>query len=181
MEEDVKFKMEKQIPIVSGLDSFGNPLINGGDGNFIQIYFNNIPYFRAGEEKHCNLLENFLKEANINDFEKKKKDISAFAHTFIPEKKGTLYELVGAGTIQEASGIEENIKELSGRSYTAIGGYSEDYNLYPSIEHISKMLKYFQDTLIFVGSEYWTEEERGFVENYGKEEELDNLGGEPFE
>jgi hypothetical protein len=162
---------EMEIPIVSGLNDVGSPLINGGEGNFIQVYFNNVPYFRAGEEKHYKLLENFLKEVNINDFEKDKKS-HGFHNFFIPIKKGKLYELVGAGVIEEATIIKENINELSGKGHIAIGGYSTDYDLYPSIKHISKILKHFKEPLIFVGSEYLTEEERGFVEspeNYEEE------------
>jgi hypothetical protein len=164
-------KMEDEIPLVSGLDSFGNPLVNNGEANFIQVYFNNVPYFRAGQEKHGILLEKFLKEVNINNFEKDN------IHVSIPKKHGDLYKLVGAGVIKEASSINENIKELSGREFTAIGGYSTYYDLFPSVEHISKLLKYFQDPLIFVGSEYLTEEERGFFENYGNEEDLDSFEG----
>jgi hypothetical protein len=158
-----------EIPIVSGVDVIRNPIINGGEGNFIQIYFNNLPYFRAGERKHYELLEDFLKEVEINDFEKEKINVTSFYNISIPVKKGSLYELVGAGTISEATIIKENIDELDGRGHIAIGGYSEKYNLYPNIKHISKILKHFEDPLIFVGSEYWTEEERGFVENYNNE------------
>jgi hypothetical protein len=172
-------KME--IPIVSGVDCIRNPTINDGQGNFIQIYFNNIPYFRAGERNHYELLEDFLKEVSINDFEKEKKEGIGFYDTFIPVKKGSLYELVGAGTIEEATIIKENINELSGRGHIAIRGYSEKYNLYPNIKHISKILKHFEDPLIFVGSEYWTEEERGFVENYGQEEDMGGEDEEPLD
>lgn len=164
-----------EIPIVSGFDVIRNPIINGGEGNFIQIYFNNIPYFRAGEREHYELLEDFLKEVGINDFEKEKRDGNGFCNLSIPVKKGSLYELVGAGTISESTIIKENIDELDGRGHIAIRGYSEKYNLYPNIKHISKILKHFEDPLIFVGSEYWTEEKREFVENYNNEEDL---GGE---
>jgi hypothetical protein len=172
--------MEKEIPIVSGVDVIRNPTINSGEGNFIQIYFNSIPYFRAGEEKPNRLLEDFLKEVGINDFEKEKEygAVGFPAYYFVPSKKGKLYELVGAGIISEATIIPENVDELEGRGYIAIRGYSEEYNLYPSVKHISKILKHFEDPLIFVGSEYWTEEERGYVENYGQEEDLDIMGGD---
>jgi hypothetical protein len=146
-----------EIPIVSGVDCIRNPLINSGEGNFIQIYFNNLPYFRAGEEKHHTLLEKFLKEANITNYETHKD------HSFIPSKKGSLYELVGAGTISEATVIKENMRELYGRGHIAIGGYSENYKLYPSIEHISKILNHFEDPLIFVGSDCWTEEKINYL------------------
>jgi len=154
-----------EIPIILGLDLIRNPLINRGRGNFIQVYFNSLPYFRIGEEKHYHLLEKFLKEVNINDFEKEGE------HLFIPAKKGNLYELVGGGIIEEATIIKKNINELSGRGYIAIRGYSQDYNLYPSIKHLSRILKYFEDPLIFVGSEYWTEEKREIIE-----EEYEDLG-----
>lgn len=154
------------IPIVSGIDCIRNPLIYNGEGNFIQIYFNTIPYFRAGEEEHHKLLEKFLNEVNITDFE----TVQNFM--FVPVKKGKLYELVGAGIIEEASIIEKNTSELS-RGYIAIKrGDIKFYNLYPSIEHISKILKHFGEPLIFAGSKYLTEERKGDVKEW---EEMDGM------
>ena len=164
-----------KIPIVSGgEETIRNPLINGGEANFIQIYVNNNPYFRAGEEKHCKILEKFLNEININDFERERGE-EVFER---PVKKGKLYELVGCGIIEEATLIEKNIDELGGRGHIAIRGYSEEYNLYPNIKHISKILKHFENPLIFAGSGYWTEEERGFVEGYDERKDLDVFDGE---
>jgi len=142
-----------EIPIVSGIDCIRNPLIHNGEGNFIQIYFNNLPYFRIGLEENYKLLEKFLKEVNINNFEKGDEGI-------YPVKKGELYELIGTGIITEASIIKKNkFNELS-RGYIAIRGDRKYYNLYPNIEHISKILKYFEEPLIFAGSKYLTEERR---------------------
>ena len=170
-----------KIPIVSGVEEIiRNPLINGGEANFVQIYVNNNPYFRAGEEKHSKILEKFLNEINIKDFEKSKREDGCFQSHFVPAKKGKLYELVGCGIIEEATLIKKNMDELDGRGHIAIRGYSGEYNLYPSIKHISKILKYFKEPVIFSGSEYWTEEERGFVENYDGED-LDEFDGEPLE
>jgi hypothetical protein len=123
--------MAKEIPLISGIDCIRNPTINSGEGNFIQIYFDNIPYFRAGQESHCKLLENFLREVEIEDFDKIEANRSCFTRAFIAEKDEQLYKVVGAGTISEATIIPENVRELSGRGYIAIRGYSEDYNLYP--------------------------------------------------
>ncbi len=172
-----------EIPIVSGVEEvIRNPLINGGKANFIQVYLDNAPYFRAGEEKHYNLLEKFLKEVNIDDFEKVKRDDSCFHSSFVSDKKGKLYELVGCGIIEEATLIKKNIDELDGRGHIAIRGFSGEYSLYPNIKHISKILKYFGEPVIFVGSEYWTEEKRGAVENYDEENTEDGIfDGEPAE
>lgn len=173
--------MNNEIPVVSGVEEvIRNPLINGGEANFIQVYLNKIPYFRAGEEKHCKILEKFLNEVNINDFEKAKRN-GSFYSSFVPAKKGKLYDLVGCGIIEEATLIKKNIDELNGRGHISIRGYSEEYNLYPNIKHISRILKYFKEPVIFSGSEYGTEEQRGFVENYDEYEDLDNFEGEPLE
>jgi hypothetical protein len=164
--------MGKEIPVVSGIDCIRNPLINFGEGNFIQIYFNNLPYFRAGEEKHHELLEKFLNEVNITDF---KRDS---VYSFVPAVKGNLYELVGAGKITEASIIKKNKSNELLRGYIAIRAGVDYYNLYPSVEHISKILKYFEEPLIFAGSKYMTEERRKDVENNwkdGLEEDLASL------
>ncbi len=176
-------KEKMKIPVVNGVEEIiRNPLIKGGKANFIQVYLNEIPYFRAGEEKHCKILEKFLEEVNINDFEKAKRDSGCFHSYFVPAKKEKLYELVGCGIIEEATLIKENINELEGRGHIAIRGYSEEYNLYPNIKHLSKILKHFGEPLIFAGSGYWTEEQRGFVEDYDEENVDDGIfDGEPLE
>lgn len=163
-----------EIPIVSGLDLIRNPEINNGEENFIQIYFNNLPYFRIGPEEHYNLLEKFLQEVNIaiTDFEKDS--------LIAPARKGKLYELVDAGIISEATLIKKNMDELSGGGYIAIKGYSKKYNLYPNIRHISRILKYFEEPLIFASSEYLTEEKREIIEN-PQWEDLGGEDGEPLE
>ncbi len=150
-----------KLPVVSGENS-GNPFENFGECNFIQVYVEDKPYFRAGLKSHKELLEDFLKEANIEkeDFLKRVKRQEFFSEN--PNVKK--YGVVGEGVIQEAYDIRENMNELGGQIYYAVRSGKTKL---PSIEHFSKILKHFKEPLIFIGSNYWTEEEKGFMAGYG--------------
>jgi len=73
--------------------------IDGYSLKFVQVYVNNKPYMRIGCTYHKHMLENLLKEFNLN-FNK----IINKRHDEIPAVKDKNYEFVGAGMIKPDNG-----------------------------------------------------------------------------
>jgi hypothetical protein len=158
------------------MNSFGNPFFNNGKGNFIQIKFKDNFYFRVGTDEHYKILEDFLKEANITDYDTKICYQNLYFFLY-PSEKSKLYELIGCGVIEKATNIEECIEELDNPKYYAISSPSFNYySLYPNITHLSKICKQFEYPLIFIGPTEFTEEERGFMESYEEQMEKEEYG-----
>src|SRR3989344_4013111 len=158
--------MKRKIKVVSG--NLGSPLENFGLANFIQVYVNDKPYFRYDSKKHSTLLENLLKEFDL-PFDKFGQDN---LKSGFPKPDGKNYSLVGEGQINDALPVtKKDINELTSSDYFyAIFPSESDYNLYPSISHLSKILPYFDRPVIFASQEYQTEEQKGFL-NWDPDEE----------
>lgn len=150
--------MTKEIEFVSG--NMGSPLENFGLANFIQVYIDSKPYFRYNAKKHFELLEELLTEFDLPFDILEKNDLNER----FPKPRGRNYSLVGEGQINEACRIKkDNVDELGSMEYYAIFPSQSDYNLFPSISHLKKVLDYFDKPIIFASQEYQTEEQKGFL------------------
>src|SRR3989344_9306429 len=162
--------MKRKIKVVSG--NLGSPLENFGLANFIQVYVKDKPYFRYDSKKHSTLLENLLKELGL-PFKKFNRDnlLGGF-----PKPKGKNYSLVGEGQINEGYLVKkEDVHELGSQDYYSIFPSQSDYDLFPSISHLNKVLSYFDRPVIFASHEYQTEEQKGFLNwNPDEEQEIDD-------
>jgi hypothetical protein len=151
--------MNKSIKVVSG--DTGSPLQNFGLANFIQVYIDNNPYFRFGDKRHAILLEELLKEFDLNFERIEKWELKRD----LPKPKGEDYCLVGEGQINDGYLIGEgDTEEINSSSdYWVIFPGNSDYGLFPSISHLNKVLQYFDRKIIFGSQEYQTEEQKGFL------------------
>jgi len=165
--------MKRKIKAVFG--NTGSPLENFGLANFIQVYVYGKPYFRYDSEKHSTLLENLLKEFGL-PFEIMKVQGNGFYDLKIPKQQGKNYSLVGEGQINGGYLVKkEDIHELGAQDYYAIFPSQSDYDLFPSISHLNKVLSYFDRPVIFASQEYQTEEQKGFLNwNPDEEQEIDD-------
>jgi hypothetical protein len=137
------------IPVVSGLEVIGNPIICDGSANFIQVYVNDFgvrkPYFRADIRSHNIILKNFLKESNISE---------------------ERCEWIGGGVISKAQ-IYSN-RKYSGeyqwiwpnkRGY-AVSGQCGPFQKYPDIEHFNSIQHALDREVIIIYDKIRTDDVR---------------------
>ena len=151
-----KLKILKNRKVVS-FEDFGI-LESNRALNFIQIYVDDFPYFRASSEKPYRILEKFLKELNVS-FE-----TVDYTSSF-PVIEGDNYKLVGLGNISGVYSLDKDTKkcmdkyfidESSDDNYIYIGGqwdyiYRDYEKLKPNEKHFLDIIDYFSKGLVFPG------------------------------
>jgi hypothetical protein len=123
--------MNDTVLSFSGLECIGVPIINDGTANFIQLYVGekNIkrPYIRIGMQSHSIMLDEFLKENNLN-----KND----------------YELVGGGIICKAQILRQRGQPQD--FVYAISGQCGSFQKYPDMTHINHFkLLFDRDVILY--------------------------------
>ncbi len=129
---------------------------------FIQIYVNNLPYFRVSHNKPWITLEKFLREFNIS-FER---DFSSN----VPLVDGNNYKLVGVGEIFEVHSLDKKtrdfrdkylVQESSHDNNIYIGGQWDyiykGYDLKPNAKHFLEIIDYFSKDLVFLVDDLFSE------------------------
>ena len=158
-----KFKLLKSAPIF-----FEDNLVEQSRLNFIQVYADGLPYFRASLKGHNLILKNYLEEMNVpfRLFDPHLKNV--------PFVKGDYYELVGLGIISKSYSLDKESKEYTSKyliDYSSSDNTYFDYRpefgvecsyeeyryINPNKQHFLEIIEYFDKGLVFLENSFLEE------------------------